>query len=284
MSVTQVKEISEEWFERYLADHAVDGGANHHPDLGVSKKPDYRVSRDCNGAICEVKEFTTSGMEKRFATSAGQPMSLSDDEVYGAIRRKISSAAEQLKPVRDRDEALVVALANPHGVHVPLWRVSDIVACMYGNQGYSMPVNVESGEAGPGEHVFLRDGALTGKHRYISAVATLHHGTLAEEARQRWLDENRHRWEGIEEHQEKAVAMLEIMKCGVRSPRAARWRLLLRPRLLDAQHRYGGGGPGSRARCSTARATSTGRSIRHPRLSNWFTASSTSPRPLNAFR
>ena len=89
--------------------------------------------------------------------------------------------------------------------------MTDIVACMYGNQGYSMPINVETGEGGPGEHVFLRDGALTGKHRYISAVATLHHGTLADEARQRWLDENRHRWEGIEQHQEKAVAMLEIM-------------------------------------------------------------------------
>ena len=138
-------------------------------------------------------------------------MSLSDDEVYGAVRRRISDAAEQLKPVRDRDKALVVVLANPHGIHVPLWRVTDIVACMYGNQGYSMPINVETGEGGPGEHVFLRDGALTGKHRYISAVATLHHGTLGDEARQQWLDENRHRWEGIEEHQEKAVAMLEIM-------------------------------------------------------------------------
>jgi hypothetical protein len=212
MALTKAKEISEDWFERYLVDHGVDGGDDHHPDLGVSKKPDYRISRDSsNGAICEVKEFTTSGMEKRFAVSSGQPMSLSDNEVYGAVRRKISDAAEQLKPVRDRDEALVVVLANPRRIHVPIWRVNDIVACMYGNQGYSMPINVETGEGGPGEHVFLRDGALTGKHRYISAVATLHHGTLAEEARQRWLDENRHRWEGIEERQEKALTMLEIM-------------------------------------------------------------------------
>lgn len=211
MAVTKAKEISEDWFERYLVDHDVDGGDDHHPDLGVSKKPDYRISRDSNGAICEVKEFTTSGMEKRFAAASGQPMSLSDEEVYGAVRSKISDAAEQLKPLRDHDEALVVVLGNPHGIYVPLWRVTDIVACMYGNQGYSMPINLETGEGGPGEHVFLRDGALTGKHRYISAVATLHHGALADEARQQWLDENRDRWEGIEERQERAVAMLEIM-------------------------------------------------------------------------
>ena len=211
MAITSVKEISEDWFERYLVDHDVNGGNDHHPDLGVGKKPDYRISRGSAGAICEIKEFTTSGMEKRFAGAAGQPMSLSDKEVYGAVRRKISDAASQLKPLADRDDALVVVLANPHGVHVPLWRVDDIVACMYGNQGYSMLVNTETGEGGPGEHVFMRDGALTGKHRYISAVATLHHGTLGEEARQRWLDQNRHRWEGIEERQEKAVTMLEIM-------------------------------------------------------------------------
>jgi hypothetical protein len=60
-------------------------------------------------------------------------------------------------------------------------------------------------------HLLDAGAALTGKHRYISAIATLHHGTLAEEARQRWLDENRHRWEGIRGHQEKAVTMLEIM-------------------------------------------------------------------------
>jgi hypothetical protein len=157
MAVTSAKETSEDWFEHYLVDHDVDGGDDHHPNLGVSKRPDYRIGRGLPGAICEVKEFTTSGMEKRFAAAAGQPMSLSDKEVYGSVRRKISDAASQLKPLADRDEALVVVLANPHGVHVPLWRVDDIVACMYGNQGYSMLVNVETGEGGPGEHVFLRE-------------------------------------------------------------------------------------------------------------------------------
>lgn len=210
MAVMKAKETSELWFERYLRDHGLDGGDDHHPDLGVGRRPDYRVSRGRDSAICEVKEFTTSKMAKRFAEAGSrQPLSLSNDEVYGSVRNKISQAAkEQLKPVRHREEALVVVLANPRRVYAPLEQPDDIIAAMYGNQAYSIAVNLPE-QSDDGQVIFTRDGVLTAKHRYVSAIATLHRGTHADDARARWYDANRHRWAGIEDRKEAMVAVLE---------------------------------------------------------------------------
>ena len=190
MALKEAKETSELWFERYLRDHGLEGAHDHHPDLGVSQRPDYRVTRGPDVAICEVKEFTISKIIKRFAdVGPRQPMSLSNDEVYGSVRNKISVAAkEQLKPVRDRNEALVVVLADPHGVYAPLGQPDDIIAAMYGNQAYSIAVNLPEGQSGDGQLIFTRDGALTAKHRDVSAIATLHRGTHADDARARWYE------------------------------------------------------------------------------------------------
>jgi hypothetical protein len=213
MATTEAKEVSEEWFERYLLDHDLRGGEDHHPDLGIATRPDYRVPGPTGAAVCEVKEFTTSGMHERFAKAGPrQPLSLSDEEVYGDVRRKISYAAAQLKPLAAGGDALVVVLANPHGIHVPLARADDIAACMYGNHGYSVPIERGTGRSGYGQHVFLRDGALTARHRYLSAVATLHRGTFAAGARDAWFEANRHRWARIENREERARTMLRLVK------------------------------------------------------------------------
>ena len=132
-------------------------------------------------------------MTQRFAAAGPrQPLALSNDEVYGSVRNKISAAAkEQLRPVRDRKEALVVVLANPHGVDVPLEQPDDVIAAMYGNQAHSIAVNLPERQSDDGQLIFTRDGALTAKHRYVSAVATLHRGTHADDARERWYEANR---------------------------------------------------------------------------------------------
>jgi hypothetical protein len=188
-------EISEQWFERYLRDHDIEGGDDHHPELGDDRRPDYRVSRGSDVAICEVKEFTDSALQRRAAQSAGHAFTTSNKEEYGTVRNTISKAAkEQLRPFKDRGEALAVVLANPHGVLVHLDDPIQIVTTMYGNQAFSVPVGPGADPSDPGHLVFTDDGALTSLHRYLGAVITLHRRTNAADGQEDWLRENRHRW------------------------------------------------------------------------------------------
>ncbi len=136
------------WFEAYLREHGIDGADDHHPDVGSSFRPDYRVHWGDDSAICEVKEFKTTKADERFAAAPRQPHALSPDEVYGAIRRQISYAAKQLKAVRGRREALVIVLANPGGMFVPLGEPEEVMAAMYGNPGYRLGIRPDRGAAG----------------------------------------------------------------------------------------------------------------------------------------
>ncbi len=77
---------SELWFEAYLREHGIDGADDHHPDVGSSLRPDYRVQWGDDSAIFEAKEFKTTKADERFAAAPRQPDALSPDEVYGAIR------------------------------------------------------------------------------------------------------------------------------------------------------------------------------------------------------
>ena len=69
---------------------------------------------------------------------------------------------------------LVVVLANPEGAFVHL-DVDHVLAALYGNMQYSIPIDTETGgAAGPGQFELGRDGKLKTDHPYISAVVILH--------------------------------------------------------------------------------------------------------------
>ena len=211
------KPASEIWFEDYLRDRDIEGWDDHEPDLGVRTRADYRIRRDSPSVICEVKEFTTSGLQKRMNSLAavaapGRPQSFvaSDEEIYGAVRKRIAVAAtKKLRPLKDRGEALAVVLANPHGIAIDLDDPADVIAAMYGNEAYRIGVNLPPGVAGEGEFFFDRDGALASRHRYLSAVITVHRRRRSADELDKWADRNRHRWEEIDDSAEQVHAYLD---------------------------------------------------------------------------
>jgi hypothetical protein len=176
---------SEARFERYLSENGY--AFEHEPEWGVDKRPDYLISRAGVEAVCEVKEFTTTAITDALA---GRRVGfLSDRQVFGAVRNQLDAAARQLKPLDGRGLPLVVVLANPHGADVSL-EPNDVMAAMYGNPAFSMPIGPE-GATGEGEYFLNRDGSVTAKHAYLSAVVTLHERSLDQD----WADREIKRFE-----------------------------------------------------------------------------------------
>jgi hypothetical protein len=62
--------VSEEWFDEYLATNGYTPTVE--PDLGVPKQPDRLIERVGVEAICEVKEFTTDAMRRRWPEGGSQ--------------------------------------------------------------------------------------------------------------------------------------------------------------------------------------------------------------------
>lgn len=204
------KEKAEEWFENYLDEREIAGGDDHEPDLGGSARPDYRIGRDAAPAICEVKQFTSSTLE---STLEGMSYGcISSHQQYGTVRNKMNEAAKrQLREYADRGEALIIVLANPLGVRVPIYAPDDVLAAMYGDQGYVMDVDA-TGAGHNGRSAFLDNGVFGGgHHRYVSGIVTLHRRGKAEDAKELWIDENRPRWDGCGDRQAIMAAMLEIL-------------------------------------------------------------------------
>jgi hypothetical protein len=163
------KTAGEELFEAYLDQHGYPA-PEHHPDLGISKRPDYLVRLGEAECICEVKEFNPDEMSLPFSGSGG---TTSVTEVLKPVREKIRTAAKQLKPLADRDLALVVVLTNPHRAFVPLAE-REVVWAMYGDPIFTFQVDPETGGA-VGEERFTtsRHGKLRNDHPYLSAIAVV---------------------------------------------------------------------------------------------------------------
>jgi hypothetical protein len=136
-------------------------------------------------------------------------VSLDAKTEYATVRNKLAEAAkDQLRFYANRGEALIVCLANPNGILVPMNRSHEILEAMNGDLGFAVPIDTDTGgPAGEGSMFFGRNGAFVGSHRYVSAVMTLHQGTLSAEAIERWHDENRPRWEVIEDRRRRMEAV-----------------------------------------------------------------------------
>jgi hypothetical protein len=185
------KQKSELWLEDYARRLGLDGADLHHPELGGSgKRPDYRLARGATAAICEVKEFRTSVITDRLMAAPRQTASISNKEQFGTVRDAISKAAAQLKPYRDRGDALVVVLANPNGADVSL-SPEDVMAAMYGNPGVRITFNKATGETVDESSILQRDGTLSAKHAYVSAVVALYQRSEADDYLDRWSEDRR---------------------------------------------------------------------------------------------
>lgn len=208
---TVERKASEQWFESYATERGLDGADDHQPDLGGTAEPDFRVSRGDLSAIVEVKEFETSYLDRALKAGGSRNVVITGaEQELSTVRHKIGKAAKlQLRPYVDRGEPLIVCLANPRGVWVNL-DSDEVLAAMYGDPGFVFDVDAATGEAvNDVRFQFGRNGAFVDRHRYVSAVMTLHRGTYAAEVTERWYEDNRPRWAGIEDRTERAVAMLE---------------------------------------------------------------------------
>jgi hypothetical protein len=171
---------SEVWFDRYLREHGYDPG-DPEPDLGVSKKPDRLIERGGQRVVCEIKQFERGV----FAGRSGSIGSLLPRDVLKPIRSAVKEAADQLRPLQGSGDPLVVVLANPKKVDVPL-EVSDVIHALYGDPTYRFTIDTATGRAvGDVEFFAGRNGRLRNFHRYISAVVVLRHRTNAQD----WVDE-----------------------------------------------------------------------------------------------
>src|SRR5437763_10830303 len=110
------KTAADERFEAYLADHGIPYA--YEPaweelfGINLADNPDFLVDPDGTRAICEVKQFETRRITDRLIKSGGAA-TLSDQEVFGAIRAKLTEAArEQLRAFAGLRVPLVVTLAN----------------------------------------------------------------------------------------------------------------------------------------------------------------------------
>jgi hypothetical protein len=169
----------------------------------------------------ELKSFTTKRLSETL--NPGSFSAVSDKVVYGSVRSAISEAARQLKPLKDRGEPLVIVLANPLHAEVCLEEPDDVIYAMYGNPAVQFSLDPTGTELeGQGRAICDRDGALTSKHRYISAVVTLHRRTHRKDYENEWAERNRYRWQGqadrveamriVVEAHEEALAEFEAIE------------------------------------------------------------------------
>jgi hypothetical protein len=181
--------LADEWFEGYLRQEGLQGADEHEPDLGVNTRPDFLIAGGPHQAVCEVKQFETSGMQRRFALPGNRYGALSHDEVFGGVRGQVKEAARQLKPLAPRGLPLVVVLANPK--HIPMaFDVDHVQGSLYGNPTFGGPYDPATGTITTIGRVKGRDGQLTISHPYLSAVVLLRRREHAADFDEAWKAEH----------------------------------------------------------------------------------------------
>lgn len=163
---------SEAWFDEYVQSHGQDPG-DPEPDLGIEKNPDRLITWNGHQVVCEIKQFESHPFV-RVLDRAG---TLSVAEVLNPVRRKVSKAARQLKPLAESGLPLVVVLANPKGLPVAL-SDNEVVWALFGDPIIQLTIDTTTGAAsGPPQHTVGRNSRLLFNHQYLSAVVVLHRGS-----------------------------------------------------------------------------------------------------------
>jgi hypothetical protein len=183
--------ISEDWFDEYLDANGY--SYEEEPDLGVVKRPDRLIERVGVEAICEVKEFTTDAMKRRWPEGGSQFGSFSGQEWMLNVRRAISDAAEQLEPLAGDARPLVIVLANPLGVLAEI-TAEKLIEAMYGDLQVTFRVDTESGaRATEPEWTLGGGGRLADEEKgelapWVSAVVGLHRGDHRRDWELDWVE------------------------------------------------------------------------------------------------
>jgi hypothetical protein len=182
--------ISEEWFDEYLDANGY--SYEEEPDLGVVKHPDRLIERVGVKAICEVKEFTTDAMQRRWPEGGSHFGSFSGEDWMLNVRRAISDKAEQLEPLAGDSRPLVIVLANPHGVRAEITG-EKLIEAMYGDLQVTFPWDPETGGpaadpvwtlGGGGRLADVEKGELA---RWVSGVVGLHRGDHFFDWQREWI-------------------------------------------------------------------------------------------------
>jgi hypothetical protein len=179
---------SEEWFDDYLRTNGYLFEVE--PDLGVRTRPDRLIERVCFEAICEIKEFTTDAMRRRWPEGASQFGSFGGLEWFLTVRRTISDAAQQLEPLSGDHRPLVIVLANPHGMTLPL-DDDELIQAMYGELEVTFKLDTGTGApATEPEWVLGKGGRLADEEApWVSAVAVLRPGNQRDEWTKQWIED-----------------------------------------------------------------------------------------------
>ncbi|MCP9485036.1 MAG: hypothetical protein MSC30_04200 [Gaiellaceae bacterium MAG52_C11] len=177
---------SEQWFDEYLVEHGYTYLVE--PDLGVQRRPDRLTARASNEALCEVKEFTTDAMRRRFPSGESHAGVFGAEEWFLTVRRTISSAAWQLEPLAADGRPLVILLANPLGVGVPL-DSDELIQAMYGDLTLNFDVSRTTGAAvsEPAWRAGANGRLADGQAPWVSAVGRIRRRDRELEWQREWI-------------------------------------------------------------------------------------------------
>jgi hypothetical protein len=168
--VTRQRPAAERLFEQYLDAHGYRW--EHEPAFGTATAPDYWIERLGVEVVCEVKQFETDAI-REMGRAAGGAVVIPPKLLYRTIRGGIAKAAKQLKPLADRGLPLVVVLSNPCRASL-LLSPPTLFHAMYGDDRWAAPDEIAPTiEQWPIPTAAGRDGEMTSKHSYISAVLAL---------------------------------------------------------------------------------------------------------------
>ena len=145
VSFMKGQNVSELLFEEYLAENDL-SGAEHEPSYPRSgKRIDYRLPFHGKPLWFEVKEFDDDPKLHGSRGGAFDP--------YAPIRLKIAKASAKF---RDYDgECCSLVLFNERFNLVHIGSPQTVLGAMHGNVGFSIPVDLETGqEAGPTTNIF----------------------------------------------------------------------------------------------------------------------------------
>jgi hypothetical protein len=188
--------VSEDWFDEYLSTNGYT--STPEPDLGVPTRPDRLIERVGVEAICEVKEFTTDAVQRRWPAEMRERWP-EDEPQFGSfrgeewllnVRRAISDAARQLEPLAGDPRPLVIVLANPRRVRAEITG-PKLIEAIKGELAITFRVSRETGAAvAEGEWVYGEGGRLAGGQApWISAVAGLHRGDQLWDWQRKWIED-----------------------------------------------------------------------------------------------
>lgn len=169
-SFVRRRNVSELLFEEYADEYKL-GPLEYEPlHPGATRRVDYRLSHKGQWLWFEVKEFSDDPALTGNGGGAFDP--------HVGIRAKIGKASEKF---RDYDgECCSLVLFNERLNLVDICTPRIVLGAMLGSVGFSIPINVETGEhVGPITNVFMDGGKLIHPHvkkpqnTTISAVIAL---------------------------------------------------------------------------------------------------------------